>query len=31
MVVAQNDGTLTELLVNDGDKVEAGQVIAKMK
>lgn len=30
-VVAQNDGTLTELLVNDGDKVEAGQVIAKMK
>ena len=28
---AQNDGTLTELLVNDGDKVEAGQVIAKMK
>ena len=31
MVVAQNDGTLTELLVNDVDKVEAGQVIAKMK
>lgn len=31
MVVAQNDGTLTDLLVNDGDKVEAGQVIAKMK
>ena len=30
MVVAQNDGTLTELLVNDGDKVEAGQVIAKI-
>lgn len=31
MVIAQNDGTLTELLVNDGDKIEAGQTVAKMK
>lgn len=30
-VSAQSDGTLTEILVNDGDKVEAGQVIAKVK
>ena len=30
-VSAQSDGNLTQLLVNDGDKVEAGQVIAKMK
>lgn len=30
-VSAQTDGTLTEILVNDGDTVEAGQVIAKMK
>lgn len=30
-VQAQADGNLTQLLVNDGDKVEAGQVIAKMK
>ena len=30
-VSSQSDGTLTEILVNDGDKVEAGQVIAKVK
>ncbi len=30
-VSAQTDGTLTEILVNDGDKVEAGQVIARVK
>lgn len=30
-VSAQSNGTLTEILVNDGDKVEAGQVIAKVK
>ena len=30
-VNSQSDGTLTEILVNDGDKVEAGQVIAKVK
>ena len=30
-VSSQTDGTLTEILVNDGDKVEAGQVIAKVK
>ncbi len=30
-VSAQTDGTLSEVLVNDGDKVEAGQVIAKVK
>ncbi|SNU98411.1 putative efflux pump membrane fusion protein [Megamonas hypermegale] len=30
-VSAQSDGTLTEILVNDGDKIEAGQVIAKVK
>lgn len=30
-VEAQSNGNLTQLLVNDGDKVEAGQVIAKMK
>lgn len=30
-ISAQADGNLTQLLVNDGDKVEAGQVIAKMK
>ena len=30
-ISSQSDGTLTEILVNDGDKVEAGQVIAKVK
>lgn len=30
-VSSQSDGTLTEILVNDGDKIEAGQVIAKVK
>lgn len=30
-VSSQTDGTLTEVLVNDGDKVEAGQVIARVK
>lgn len=30
-ISAQTDGTLTEILVNDGDTVEAGQVVAKMK
>lgn len=30
-VTAQGNGTITEILVNDGDTVEAGQVIAKMK
>lgn len=30
-VSSQSDGTLTEILVNDGDKVEVGQVIAKVK
>ncbi len=30
-VSSQSDGTLTEIFVNDGDKVEAGQVIAKVK
>lgn len=30
-VSSQTDGVLTEVLVNDGDKVEAGQVIARVK